>query len=295
MTIRIVEVGPRDGLQYENAATNMSAEDKLQFIKMLVTAGLKNIEAGSFVRADRVPQMANSTELAKFIAAETWPDDVHFSWLTPNMKGLETAINGKAEEVAVFIAANEDFSRRNINASIEESFARIEPVIKEALAAGMKVRGYLSTIFAFGNVPTPPEKVVEITQRLLALGCYEVSLGDTTGVGTPETTEKLMVALEKAGIPMNKIAAHFHDTGGMAIENCKIYYAHGGRNFDSAAGGLGGCPYADSPKGNLATETLIRWLESIGEQTGVSLGKLADASLFALKAVGKTPPAMTLA
>lgn len=287
MTVKIVEVGPRDGLQYEDAAKNMSPETKLQFIKMLVAAGLRHIEAGSFVRRDKVPQMANSAELAKLIAAETWPDDVEFSWLTPNMRGFEDAMKAGAGEVAVFIAANDGFSGNNIDSTIEESLKVIAPVMKEAAARGIKVRGYVSTIFAFKGEPTPPEKVVELTKHLLASGCYEVSLGDTTGVGTPETTEILMKALVAAGVDMSKIAAHFHDTGGRAIDNCKVAYKYGIRTFDSSAGGLGGCPFSGDPKGNQATEGLVEWLESISEKTGVSSSLLAEASLFGLQQVGK--------
>jgi isopropylmalate/homocitrate/citramalate synthase len=159
MTVKIVEVGPRDGLQYEALATEMSAGAKLQFIKMLVAAGLRHIEAGSFVKHDKVPQMANSAELARLIAAETWPDDVEFSWLTPHIRGFEDAMKIGAREVAVFIAANDGFSSNNINSTIEKSLEVIAPVMKEAATRGIKVRGYVSTIFSFNGKPTPPEKV----------------------------------------------------------------------------------------------------------------------------------------
>ena len=286
--VRIVEVGARDGLQNEPRALHLSVEDKRDFIARLAASGLRHIEGGAFVSPKAVPQMAGSLELAQALQNITLPDGVRLSWLVPNLRGLETAERAGATEIAVFIAASDAFSRANINATVGESLARLEPVIAAALAKGIAVRGYISTVFGYHDEPFAPQKVAALAKRLLEAGAYEVSLGDTTGIGTPQRTAQLIDALEAAQIPLTRIAMHLHDTGGRAIENVAVAYDRGIRVFDASAGGLGGCPYADSPKGNLATETLVAFLEDErGVETGVNRASLAEAARFMLARIGK--------
>lgn len=295
--VSILEVGPRDGLQYEKTAIGLSADDKVTFIEMLADAGLKRIEAGSFVSPKAVPQMAGSAEVAARLARHPLARSVQFSYLVPNRKGLDAAAEAGVTEIAVFVAASDAFSLANINATVEESFVRLAEVFSEAPKLGMRVRGYVSTIFGGpkGEIITP-ERVAEVAQRLLDNGIYEVSLGDTTGIGTPETTEILLAAFERTGIPKPVTAMHFHDTGGRAIENVAVSYDMGIRTFDSSAGGLGGCPYAESPRGNVATEDVVMFLETRrGVRTGVDLEALKAASAFMLAQVGKASQARLVA
>lgn len=269
--IKIVEVGPRDGLQNESRI--LTPKEKITFVNRLSKTGLKFIEFGAFVSPKWVPQMSGSDQVAQSLKRSK--KQITYSALVPNLMGLEQALQYDVKEVAIFAAASESFSKRNINCSIEESFERFEQVMKVAKSKKIKVRGYLSTVFACpfeGVIST--HVVVKLTQRLLALGCYEISLGDTIGVATPKQVEILLKALKKAKVPFNKIAMHFHDTRGTALANVLKSMDMGIRIFDSSLGGLGGCPYAPGALGNLATEDLVYMLEGMGYKTGVDLKQL---------------------
>ncbi len=260
--IELVDVSARDGLQNEKNAAQLSAADKVSFIRMLAQTGLTRIEAGSFVHP-KVVAMANSGEVAELLApVEKEFPHVLFSYLVPNLKGLERAKSIKAKEIAIFLAVSEAFSKANINQTVDESFTAIVPVIKEALASGMRVRGYISNVFGYTDLPFSPKEVTRRSKQLLDAGCFEVSLGDTTGIGTTLQVEALIKEFNEAHIPLAKVAMHFHDTFGNAIANVAKSYELGIRTFDAAAGGLGGCPYANSPKGNLPMEALIDWCKS---------------------------------
>lgn len=287
--IHIVDVSARDGLQNEPNAAALSADDKAAYILLLVKAGLKRIEAGSFVRPAAVPAMANSGEVAeKLKAVQAQYPNIVFSYLVPNVKGLERAIAVGAREVAIFLAVSEKFAKANINApSVDQSFADIRPVVGAANAAGMRVRGYLSTVFGYDDLPFSPVEVARRSSQLLQMGCFEVSLGDTTGIGTPEQVEALVAALKAEGVPLARVAMHFHDTFGNAIRNVDRSYALGIRTFDASTGGLGGCPYANSPKGNLAMEDLVAWCRQRGLDCAIGEEKLAEAAGFILKKLGK--------
>ncbi|TGN18379.1 hydroxymethylglutaryl-CoA lyase [Leptospira idonii] len=282
--VKITEVGPRDGLQ--NEKTIVSTEDKFKFILSLIRAGLKHIEATSFVRKEWVPQMGDAPELAKLIFSENRPG-IEFSCLTPNIKGYEAAINSGFKEVAVFTATSESFTQKNINKTIEESITAFSEIFKRARIDNVKVRGYISTVIACPyEGKMAPEKTLEITKRLLDEGVYEISLGETIGVAVPSEVEALLNVLLKEVSPA-LLAGHFHDTYGMAISNVKQSLSMGIRSFDSSAGGLGGCPYAKGASGNLATEDLVYFLEREGYATGVNLDHLVDASLIMQSAMGK--------
>ena len=273
-TVRIVEVGPRDGLQNEKQA--VSTKTKVQLISQLAHAGLKNIEAGSFVSPKWVPQMAGSDEVFEVINAEiqsAHPDTL-FSALTPNEFGVDRAIECGLKEVAVFAAASEQFSQKNINCSIQESLERFMPVITKAQSADIRVRGYVSCVLGCpyeGQVS--PTLVATISQQLLDMGCYEVSLGDTIGVGTPASTSMLLNELLDS-IPTNKLAVHMHDTYGQALANILISLQMGISVVDSAVAGLGGCPYAKGASGNVASEDLVYMLNGMGIEHGVNIDKL---------------------
>ena len=273
-TVRIVEVGPRDGLQNEKQA--VSTKTKVQLISQLAHAGLKNIEAGSFVSPKWVPQMAGSDEVFEVINAEiqsAHPDTL-FSALTPNEFGVDRAIECGLKEVAVFAAASEQFSQKNINCSIQESLERFMPVITKAQSADIRVRGYVSCVLGCpyeGQVS--PTLVAAISQQLLDMGCYEVSLGDTIGVGTPASTSMLLNELLDS-IPTNKLAVHMHDTYGQALANILISLQMGISVVDSAVAGLGGCPYAKGASGNVASEDLVHMLNGMGIEHGVNIDKL---------------------
>lgn len=280
--VRLVEVGPRDGLQNESAP--VTTEDKIRLIGLLGEAGLKVIEAGSFVSPKWVPKMADSGEV--FDRIEKRPG-VSYPVLTPNMKGLEAALRHGAREVAVFGAASESFSHRNINCSIDESLDRFEEVCVAALAAGLRVRGYISCVLGCpyeGRIA--PEAVARVADRLHRMGCYEVSLGDTIGTGTPVETRALIDAV--AGfVPMDRIAGHFHDTYGQALANIWAALDVGVRVFDSSIGGLGGCPYAKGATGNIATEDVVYSLQQSGFETDIDRERLLDAVAFAARMVGR--------
>lgn len=292
-TIQLVDVSARDGLQNEPGAAAISAEDKAEYILALVHAGLTRIEAGSFVHP-KVAAMANTDKVADQLKAtqQAFPHVV-FSYLVPNLKGLERARVAQAKEVAVFLALSEKFSKANINQTVDEAFVNIAPVIKEALASGMRVRGYLSNLFGYDDLPFSPDEAARRSKQLLDMGCFEVSLGDTTGIGKPEQVPAIIEALKAHGVPLAKVAMHFHDTNGRAIKNVATSYELGIRTFDAATGGLGGCPYANSPKGNLAMEDLVQWCQDhhLGCEV-TSMEKLTRAGELMLKKLGKKKAAV---
>jgi isopropylmalate/homocitrate/citramalate synthase len=271
--VKIVEVGPRDGLQ--NEKVTVPAEVKVDFITALADAGLRVIEAGAFVSPKWVPQMADTAEVYRDIPKDP---GVEFPVLVPNMKGLERAIEAGVKSIAIFTAASETFNQRNINMTIDGSFENYAPVAARARDEGIRVRGYVSTAFGCpyeGDVA--PEKVLEVCARLLDLGCYEVSVGDTIGVGTPMQVQGVIGMLLQV-IPPSKLAMHFHDTRGTALANTLAALEMGIATFDASAGGLGGCPYAPGASGNLATEDLVYMLDNMAIETGVDLNRLVQAS-----------------
>ncbi|TVY17580.1 Mitochondrial hydroxymethylglutaryl-CoA lyase [Lachnellula arida] len=271
--VKIVEVGPRDGLQ--NIKNIVPTNTKLELIRRLAKTGLSVIESTSFVSPKWVPQLADGPQvLTGLQAIISTSDTIQFPVLVPNEKGLELACRNGAKEIAVFVSASEGFSRKNINCSVEESLVRVQAVATKAKALGVKIRGYVSCIFADPyDGPTKPSQVIKVTQALLRAGCYEVSLGDTTGVGTVAEVELLLKEMLKV-VPADKLAGHFHDTYGQAIANVVKSYDMGLRTFDSSVAGLGGCPFATGAKGNLATEDLLYTMEKLGIQTGVDLARV---------------------
>ncbi|MDA9918985.1 hydroxymethylglutaryl-CoA lyase [Porticoccaceae bacterium] len=274
-SVKIVEVGPRDGLQ--NEKTSLDTETRVELITQLTNAGLSYIEAGSFVSPKWVPQMAGSDKVFEQLPVDA---ATTYAALTPNMQGLERAMQCGVKEVAVFAAASQSFSQKNINCSIAESIERFKPVAKEALSAGLAVRGYISCVVGCpyeGEVDI--ESVAQVAQQLLAMGCYEVSLGDTIGVGTPASIETLLNRLLK-DITADKLAIHAHDTYGQALANILIALQLGISTVDSSVAGLGGCPYAQGASGNVATEDLIYMLNGLGINHGVDLPKLIVAGHF---------------
>ncbi len=281
---RIVEVGPRDGLQNEAAAVPVSV--RIAFIEKLIAAGLTSIEAGSFVSPKWVPQMAGTAEVLQAFAGRT---GIALPVLVPNETGLNAALAAGAREISIFGAASETFSRKNINCSIGEALQRFRPVVERALAAGVKVRGYVSCVLGCpyeGRVPAG--KVAEVAARLFELGCYEMSLGDTIGVGTPRAAREMLKAVAER-VPLPQLAVHFHDTYGQAIANIYACIEEGVRAADSSAGGLGGCPYAKGASGNVATEDVVYLLDGLGFETGVDRGAVIEARRYIYAALGKTP------
>lgn len=279
--VKIVEVGPRDGLQ--NEKTNVPSEIKIQFIKDLVDAGLKTIEATSFVRADRIPQLAD----AKTIYAGVSDLKVDLPCLVPNMKGFEIARSCDVDSIAVFTATSNEFNKRNINATVEESLDKIKPVLEKAKAEKLKIRAYISTVFGCPYEGMPPiENLHKIMDFVEKYNVDEFSLGDTIGVATPAQVDQILTDLKKR-FDLSKVALHFHDTRSMALTNVLIGLEHGISIYDSSAAGLGGCPYAKGATGNLATEDLVYLLESHGIETGVNQEKLVKASMPVLKALSK--------
>ena len=287
--VKIVEVGPRDGLQ--NEAQLISAADKIALINQLTDAGLSYIEAGSFVSPKWVPQMATSTEVCQSINKKA---GVTYAALTPNLKGFEAALYAGIKEVAIFGAASEAFSKKNINCSISESLARFSPVVASAQAHGIKVRGYVSCVLGCpyeGEIA--PEKVADVAKTLVEMGCYEVSLGDTIGVGTPASVKAMLAEVTKQ-VPINKLAVHFHDTYGQALANIYCALQMGISVIDSSVGGLGGCPYAGNQgakgaSGNVATEDVLYLLNGHGIATGVDLEKVIEASWLISHKLGRAP------
>ncbi|WP_445488140.1 hydroxymethylglutaryl-CoA lyase [Rhodopseudomonas sp. RCAM05734] len=281
--VRIVEVGPRDGLQ--NEKTPVSVEDRIAFTKALFAAGLHTIEVGSFVSPKAIPKMQGSDQV--FRGVRDLPGEFHV--LVPNEKGYEAAKEVGAKVIAVFASASEGFSRANINCSVAESIERFKPVIARAQADGIRVRGYVSCVLGCpydGEVDV--QAVVDVTTTLWDLGCYEVSLGDTIGVGTPTKARALLRACAEA-VPMKNLAMHFHDTYGQALANIYAGLEEGARVIDSAAGGLGGCPYAPGATGNVGTEDVVYMLEGMGIKTGVDMDRLLVATNAISALIGRPP------
>lgn len=268
--VRIAEMGPRDGLQ--NEAMHLTVADKVQLIDDLSKTGLNYIEAGSFVSPKWVPQMADSAAVLQQI---TRVPGITYSALTPNLRGFEDALAAGAQEVAVFGAASESFTQKNINCSIAESLMRFEPIMSAAAQAGLRVRGYVSTVVGCpyeGDIK--PAQVATVAKALLDMGCYEISLGDTIGVGTPLKVKRLLDAVRQQ-VPVEQLAAHFHDTYGQAIANLYAVLEEGVAVIDSSVAGLGGCPYAPGAAGNVATEDVLYLLQGLGIETGVDLNAMA--------------------
>ena len=282
--VRIVDVGPRDGLQ--NEPKSVPASVKIELIERLQEAGLPAVEATAFVSPKWVPQMADHAEVMAGIRRRP---GVAYPVLVPNMKGFEAARDAGAEEIAVFGAATETFSRKNINCSIAESLDRFAPVVEAANAKGIRVRGYLSVVAGCpyeGEVA--PRAVADLAGRLYRMGCYEVSLGDTIGVGTPKKIRAVIEAVAKK-VPIARIGGHYHDTYGQALANIYASLELGVKTFDSSVAGLGGCPYAKGATGNVATEDVIYMLDGLGIDTGVDLEKVFRAGEFICRALGREP------
>ncbi len=281
-SVRLVEVGPRDGLQNEN--TPLSVADRIAFIEALVEAGLHTIEVGAFVSPKAIPQMVDSDAVLRGVSRYAGSE---FHVLVPNEKGYAAARAAGAKVIAVFASASEGFSRANINCSVAESIERFKPVTARAKADGIRVRGYISCVLGCpfdGEVE--PGAVVDVASTLWDLGCYEISLGDTIGVGTPRKARHLMRAVAGA-VPVANLAMHFHDTYGQALANLYAGMEEGARVIDSAAGGLGGCPYAPGATGNVATEDVVYMLEGIGIATGVDMEKLLAATNAVSRLIGR--------
>jgi hydroxymethylglutaryl-CoA lyase len=272
----IFEVGPRDGLQ--NEAREIPVAEKVALIDCLSRAGFSRIEAASFVSPKWVPQMAGSGEV---LAGITRAEGVRYAALAPNMRGYEDAVAAKADEIAVFASASEGFSRKNINASIAESLERFVPVLEEARHIDLPVRGYVSCVIECpydGKVD--PSQVAEVADKLFSMGCYEVSLGDTIGAGTPDSIARMLLAVRNV-VPVGRLAGHYHDTKGRAMANIDASLALGVRVFDAAVGGLGGCPFAPGASGNVATEAVNKHLVALGWKTGLDPAVLDEAAAVA--------------
>jgi hydroxymethylglutaryl-CoA lyase len=288
--VSIYEVSPRDGLQNEGATVPLSG--KLRLIDALVASGLKKIEITSFVSPKWIPQLADADELADVVQrsrASAHPE-IGFTALCPNAKGLERAKAAKLKEIAVFMSASETHSRKNINKTIAETFAAFEQTIGPAKDAGIKVRGYVSTVWGCPyEGAVDPKKAIEIAVRLEEMGCYQISLGDTIGAGTPRLTREI-IARALDALPVDAVAMHMHDTRGTALANIVVGLELGVRHFDSSVGGLGGCPYAPGAAGNVATEDLVYMLEGMGVKTGLDLERLVEAAKAAESIVGRALP-----
>ncbi|WP_440640220.1 hydroxymethylglutaryl-CoA lyase [Bradyrhizobium sp. PUT101] len=282
--VRIIEMGPRDGLQ--NEKTPVSVEARIAFVEALVAAGLKTVEVGAFVSPKAIPQMASSDAVLRGVRHI---NGAEFHVLVPNEKGYDAARAAGAKVVSVFAAASEGFSRANINCTIAESIERFKPVLARARADGIPVRGYISCVLGCpfdGEIK--PKAVADLANTLFELGCYEISLGDTIGVGTPSKAKEMLRAVS-ASIPPARLAMHFHDTYGQALANLYAGMEEGVRVIDAAAGGLGGCPYAPGATGNVATEDVVYMLEGMGIRTGVDLDLLLAATNAMSGVLGKPP------
>jgi len=282
--VEIVDVGPRDGLQAEPGM--VPTADKIALIDRLSEAGLPAVEAGAFVSPKWVPQMADAAEVLAGIQRRP---GTRYPVLVPNARGLEGAMASGVEEIAIFGAASESFSQKNINCSIDESLERFRPVAEAALAAGMKVRGYISCVLGCpyeGDVAL--ESVVRVARALDAMSCYEISLGDTIGVGTPVRARAMVDAVSEF-VPVDRLALHFHDTYGQALANILACLDAGVATLDTAVAGLGGCPYAPGASGNVATEDVVYMLDGMGIETGVDMTKLVDAGQFICGVLGRAP------
>lgn len=282
--IKIVEVGPRDGLQNEKSLVPTAV--KIELIERLAACGLPVVEATSFVSPKWVPQLADAAEV---LAGLRRREGVVYPVLVPNLQGLQRAIEAGVEEIAVFTAASDAFTRKNINASIEESLQRLQPVIVQARGQGLRVRGYVSTVLGCpyqGEVAV--SEVVRVARRLIDAGCYEISLGDTIGVGTPHRARAMLRACA-AEIPMAQLAVHFHDTRGQALANIYACLEEGVRTVDASVAGLGGCPYAAGASGNVATEDLLYLLDGLGFDSGVDLDALSETARWISAQLGREP------
>jgi hydroxymethylglutaryl-CoA lyase len=289
--VTIYEVGPRDGLQNED--TIVPVETKAEFIRRLVESGLRTIELTSFVRPTWVPQLADAEQLIDALDLTSAP---RMPVLVPNERGLDRALDKGIRDIAIFGSATETFAQRNLNRSLDEQFTMFEPVVARARHAGMRVRGYVSMCFGDpweGDVPV--DQVVSVGRRLFELGCDELSLGDTIGVGTPGHVELLLGGFTEAGLQLDQLAMHFHDTYGQALSNALTSMRLGVTTFDASAGGLGGCPYAESATGNLATEDLVWQLAGLGIDTGVDLEALVATSVWMAEQIGKPPASRVVA
>lgn len=289
--VRVYEVGPRDGLQ--NETTIVPLETKLEFISRLIACGLSSVEVTSLVRGEWVPQLADADRLLALLER---PPNVRLPVLVPNRRGLERAIAASVKEVAVFASATESFAMANLHATRRESMAAFKEVTREACAVGMSVRGYVSMCFGDpveGQVGS--EAVVETVTELFAMGCFEVSIGDTIGVASPGQVVEILGALVDAGVPLARLAVHFHDTYGQALANTLTALSLGITTVDASAGGLGGCPYAKNATGNLATEDLVFMLEGLGISTGVDLLMLCATSIWMAQQLGRPSPSRVVA
>jgi hydroxymethylglutaryl-CoA lyase len=287
--VTVYEVGPRDGLQNESAV--IGVDDKAEFIRRLVAAGLSTVELTSFVPPAWIPQLADAEELMTRLG----PLPGRHPVLVPNRRGLDRALTAGAREVAVFASATESFARRNLNRTVAESLEMFAPVVSGATAAGVPVRGYVSMCFGDpweGDVPAG--QAADVVMALAEMGCAEISLGDTIGVATPGAVAALLDTLDARGLPVDRIAVHFHDTYGQALANTLLALQRGVTTVDASAGGLGGCPYAGSATGNLATEDLVWQLHGLGIDTGVDLDALVRTSLWMAGLLGRPSPSRTL-
>ena len=287
--VRIHEVGPRDGLQNEKNVVPTAV--KAEFVRRLADAGLGTVEATSFVHPKWVPQLADAEQLFPLLAGVP----ARLPVLVPNERGLDRALALGAREIAVFASATESFARANLNRTVDEALAMFRPTVTRAIEHGLKVRGYLSMCFGDpweGAVPV--EQVVRVTKALADMGCDELSLGDTIGVATPGHVEQLLAALAEAGVPASRLAVHFHDTYGQALSNTLAALRCGVTTVDASAGGLGGCPYAKSATGNLATEDLVWMLDGLGIETGVDLAALTATSVWMADQLGRPSPSRTV-
>ena len=292
--VTIYEVGPRDGLQ--NEASVVPTATKAEFIRRLVDAGLPIVEATSFVHPKWVPQLADAADLLDLLVADLGEVAREMPVLVPNERGLDRAIDKGVRHIAIFGSATETFAQRNLNRSLDEQFAMFEPTVRRAREAGMDVRAYLSMCFGDpweGDVPV--DQVVTVGKRLFDLGASQLSLGDTIGVGTPGHVTALLAAFNDAGLANEHLAMHFHDTYGQALSNAQAAMRAGVTTFDASTGGLGGCPYAESATGNLATEDLVWMLDGLGVETGVDLTRLVETSVWMAERLGRPSPSRVVA
>ncbi len=290
--ISIVEVGPRDGLQNEKSV--IATDDKFEFVRLLSLSGLKSIEVTSFVKPPAIPQMADAKELFERVRRELTSPSITYPCLVPNMYGFETAKALGVKDIALFSATSDSFAKKNVNATVDETFERMIPVGQEAQQSGMSVRAYISTSYGCpyeGDVPH--SKLMNVIERFMKMGVREISIGDTTGVARPRQVKASLKEI-KSTFGLDKIAMHFHDTKGMALSNILVSLEEGITTFDSSAGGLGGCPYAKGATGNVATEDVWYLCHSQGLETGIDLDKLVAASSFILSKVGKETPSKFL-
>jgi len=284
--VTLVEVGPRDGLQ--NEKTPIALEHKLALIERLAACGLKVIEATAFVSPKWVPQMADHAAVMRALRERRRPG-VRYPVLVPNLQGLEAALESGVDEIAVFGAASETFSRKNINCGIAEALERFRPVVSRAREAGVRVRGYVSCVVGCPyEGPVAPEKVAEVAAALFEMGCEEISLGDTIGVGTPRQVVAMLEAVARR-VPLERLAGHFHDTYGMAVANVYAAWRFGVATFDASVAGLGGCPYAKGASGNVATEELVYLFDGLGVETGVDLKALIETAWWVSGLLGREP------